>query len=168
MDSITKNIIKFTVFIIILILVYAGGFKSANYFIKPIDKIKIIEKKTPVVKYIAVPSTCDDYKDCFTNAIKINPRMLDNVWISITADDSCKSTVQSFKLAGIAKLNPNMILLNYVHMFNFYNGFGMEMGGNLSYYRILLSASKFNFGIGGGVTITNHSGGINLGTIFQF
>jgi len=165
----TKNIIKFTVLVIILILVYAGGFKSAEYFIQPVEKIKIVEKKVPVVKYYRIPETCDDYKDCYSNAIKITPKMLDDFWVSITADDQCKSSIQCFKLAGVSKIKPNFILANYVHMFSFKNGAAsMDMGGNISYYRILLATTKLKFGFGGGLTITNHSAGIQIGPIFQF
>lgn len=162
------NYAKYIIIAVVCAGLFGGGIVLGRFTSKPVDKIKIVEKKVPVTKYISVPATCDDYKDCYTNSIEIFPKMTDNLWMSITASDKCKSTTQSFKLGGTAKPAENILSLNYVHNLRWENKLIMDMGANLSYYRMFIHTAKLSFGLGGGVTITNHSFGFTAGPIFQF
>lgn len=168
MNDVNKKIIRYVIYIIIIIAIYVSGFMSAKYFIKPIETIRIVEKFKEVSKYIKIPMNCDEYKKCYDNQITIDGEIFDNVLFKALASDGCKETERVFKLHGKTKINPNIILLNYIHMVEFNNGIGMAMGGNISYYRLLFPFSKFNIGLGGGLTITNHSAGLQVGTAIQF
>jgi hypothetical protein len=163
-----QNKWKYIVVVVLCTGCFIAGITAERCSSVPIETIRIVEKEKPVIKYIKVPSTCEEYMACYKEPIVIDGKMVDAVWFLATATDTCKSTERKFRLDVSVKRNPNLVQLQYVHFFTFRNGFGMDIGGNLSYYRTLLDFGKFQFGIGGGLTVTNHSAGLNLGTSFQF
>ena len=158
----------------VIIFVLCAGCFGAGIFIErctsvPVETVHIVEKLKTITKYVKnpVPSTCKGYEECFFNPITIDGKIIDQVYFLVTAADTCKSSERKFKMGGIGKTNLNLITVNYIHIFNVGSGL-MDIGGNLSYYRIFVNTSTFQFGIGGGVIVTNHSAGLQLGTIFQF
>jgi len=159
--------VKYIVVFVICAGCFAGGIFTERCTSVPIERIRIVEKLKQVTKYVTMPTTCEDFKECFYQEIMIDGKVVEQVYFLVTATDNCKLTERKFKMDGTAKINPNLMLINYVHMFNFQNSM-MDIGGSLSYYRILYTGNKFNFGLGGGATVTNHSAGLQLGGIFQF
>ena len=159
---------------VIIVFVLCAGCFGAGIFTErcmslPIERVRIVEKLKQVTKYvkIPIPSTCEEYAECFHQDIMIDGKIVDAVYFLVTATDKCKLSERKFKMDGIAKINPNLMLINYVHLFNV-GSRTMDIGGSLSYYRILVTTNKFNFGFGGGATVTNHSAGLQLGGVFQF
>jgi hypothetical protein len=165
-----KNKIIFIVVIILCIGCFILGITAERCSSVPIEKIKIriVEKEKPIYKYIKIPTSCDGYKDCYKKPIEINGKIIDSFWFLVTANDTCKKTERKFKIYNPVKKFSNIVNVQYVHAFSFRDNFMMDIGGNISYYRILFDYRNFKFGIGGGITITNNSTGINLGTLFQF
>ena len=136
---------------------------------KPKPEIRIVEKEKPVIKYIVIPTTCVEFEKCFSQPIIVTGKM-NGMIFSVLASDGCKETGEDFKLNIVNKIieQRNIIQLQYIHMISFNGKFGMDMGANISYYRRLLIFKTWSFGIGAGITATNHSAGINAGAMIQF
>lgn len=160
--------VKYIMIFIICVVFFVLGILSERYTTVPIERIRIVEKLKQVTKYVRTPATCDEFMACYYEHIMIDGHIVDQLYFLVTATDKCKLSERKFKLEGTARINPNLILLNYVQLFNFGNGYGTEIGGNLSYYRMIVTTQTFNFGLGGGAIATNKSVGFNLGTVFQF
>jgi hypothetical protein len=163
------NKVGVVIVIIICTGCFIGGIATERCTSVPKEIIRIVGIEKPVIKYIKVPTTCKEFQNCYKQPIQIDGKIVDAVWFLATATDSCKTSSRRFKLEAKRIMdNPNIIQLQYIHFFNFRETLSMDMGANVSYYRKLISIGKCQFGIGGGVSVTNNSAGLNVGTMFQF
>jgi hypothetical protein len=105
-NRIKKLIIVFVVYCILLASVMGfWEYKARKYFFKPPPtQIKIVKESKPVYKYIKVPVTNQDYKDCCESKIDIETQMQNNM-MYIIARDNWKQTEKRVVLEHKTKRN---------------------------------------------------------------
>lgn len=155
------------VVVIFVVGVGAGALITWGLF-KPAESIRIVGTSKPVSRIIYHPTSCEEYKSCFNTPISIDGKIINNLTFFAAATDGCKKTERTFRLSGRAKLNLNVIILDYEPVIRYENKIVIGHGAGVSYYRLLFNFKNFQFGLGAGIAVNQNEIILKPGLIFQF
>ncbi len=87
--------------VLFVIILIAGAFIGGCFYQgcnKPLSNFDIIPVGHTEYKYIKIPQSCDEYKDCYNSHIEIIAKMTRQNIFSVWAGDACKSSGQEFEI----------------------------------------------------------------------
>lgn len=159
---------QYVIVVILCVSCFCGGMATVWYLFQPAEKIKIVEKFKPVIKYIKIPASCKEYEDCYNSSIALDGKIIDNVFFLASATDGCKKTERKFQLEGKAKIKPNVFIIDYEPALRIDNKIMLDHGAGIAYYRLLFNSSKCNVGVGAGLAANSIEVIFKPGIILQF